>query len=359
MKKETHKLVRVLIADDSSVGRRLLAGILSQDPFIEVVAMATDGKEALELTIKHKPDVVSMDINMPVMNGIEATRRIMSESPVPVIIVSSIYRNSDVLTAISELEAGAVMVLPKPHGPGHESFESSSAKYINSVKLMSDVKVVRRQLNGNGTAKKITTNHLRIPHSETCKVNNNAKIVVIGSSAGGPEALRFFLTQISTEFPLPIILVQHIDSNFINGFVSWLNTFSNIRAFIAQNGEKPERGKLYLPPPDSHIAIVNGTITIMNGDNINSLHKPSVDILFKSVARYYLENSVGIIFSGMGRDGADGLKMMKDSGAFTFIQDNESSLIYGMPGEALKIGAACAVLSPKEIAIKLNHIYSK
>jgi two-component system chemotaxis response regulator CheB len=357
MKKENTKPIRVLIADDSSVGRRLLAGILSEDPMIEVVAMATDGKEALELTIKHRPDVVSMDINMPVMDGIEATKRIMSMCPVPVIIVSSIYRDTDVLTAIRELEAGAVMVLPKPHGPGHETFESSAIKYINSVKLMAEVKVVRRSDNGKSYNLDIRKTISSI--GETCKINLNAKIVVIGASAGGPEALKSLLSEISPDFPLPILLVQHIDQNFIQGFTTWINTFSNIEAVIAKHGERPTSGKLYIPPPDSHIIIENGVISTKADNHTDSLHKPSVDVLFQSIVKYYGENSVGIILSGMGKDGAVGLKMMKDAGAFTFIQDISSALIYGMPGEALKLGAACAVLTPDEIAKKLNHIYTK
>ncbi len=357
MKKEIRSPIRVLIADDSSVGRRLLAGILSEDPMIDVVATATDGKEAVEMAMKHKPDVVSMDINMPVMDGIEATKRIMSLCPAPVIIVSSIYRDNDVLTAIRELEAGAVMVLPKPHGPGHETFESSAVKYINSIKLMAEVKVVRRS--NNGKAYNLDLKKSMTTVGETCKINVNARIVAIGASAGGPEALKTLLTEISPNFPLPILLIQHIDQNFIQGFTTWINTFSNIEAVIAINGEKPLSGKIYIPPPDSHMIIENGVISILNGNDIDSLHKPSVDILFKSIAKYYGENSVGIILSGMGRDGASGLKFMKDTGAFTFIQDISSALIYGMPGEALKLGAACAVLNPDEIARKLNHIYIK
>lgn len=357
MKKDNTKPVRVIIADDSSVGRRLLAAILSEDPGIEVVAMASDGKEAVELTIKHKPDVVSMDINMPVMNGIEATKRIMSEHPVPVIIVSSIYRDADVLTAIRELEAGAVMVLPKPHGPGHETFEASAIKYINSIKLMAEIKVVRRR-NGYSSTEQYTDNKESI-YGEMCKFNNQAQVLVIGSSAGGPEALKKFLSELSPKFPLPILIVQHINSNFVNGFVTWLNTFSNQVAGIAIEGEVPKGGRIYLPPADNHITINQGTISLAGGKGYSTLHKPSVDVLFESIARYYKEKSIGIILSGMGKDGAEGLNKMKKVGAFTFIQDSYSSLIYGMPGEALKLDAACAVLSPEEIAKTLNKVYSK
>ena len=355
MKKREGKKIRVLIADDSSVGRRLLASILSDDPSIEVVAMASDGKEAFEMTIKHKPDVVSMDINMPVMDGIEATKRIMSFNPVPVIIVSSIYRDADVMTAIKELEAGAVMVLPKPHGPGHETFEPSANKYLNAVKLMAEVKVVRRNNGYNHNPSHVKTAITQ----DVCRFCTDAKVVAIGSSAGGPEALKLFLSELSPSFPLPILLVQHIDSSFTHGFTAWLNSFSSLKAVISEEGEEPYKGNIYMPPPDRHMIIKNGRISIITESEISTLHKPSVDVLFYSVAKYYKEQSIGIILSGMGKDGADGLNKMKNAGAFTFIQDSTSALIYGMPGEAEKLGAACAILSPVDIAKKLNLIYTK
>lgn len=355
MKNRDGKKVRVLIADDSSVGRRLLASILSGDPSIEVVGMASDGKEAFEMTIRYKPDVVSMDINMPVMDGIEATKKIMSYNPVPVIIVSSIYRDADVMTAIKELEAGAVMVLPKPHGPGHETFEPSANKYLNAVKLMAEVKVVRRNNGYNHTPLPVKT----FSKTEVCRFYTDAKVVVIGSSAGGPEALKLFLTELSPNFPLPILLVQHIDSNFTYGFAAWLNSFSTLEAVISKEGDEPVKGRIYMPPPDKHMIVKNGKISIINESELNTLHKPSVDVLFNSIANFYKEQSIGIILSGMGKDGAQGLNNMKNAGAFTFIQDRSTALIYGMPGEAEKLGAACSILSPVDIARKLNLIYTK
>lgn len=348
------KRIRVLIADDSATGRRLLAGILATDPVFEIIALASNGKEAVNYAKGLKPDIISMDINMPLMDGIEATRIIMSESPAPVVIVSSIYNNSNVRQAIQELEAGAVTVMPKPHGPGHHLFEQTAAKYISTLKLMSEVKVVRRRFvkNHNGTDWQLFDNSESI-------ISKESKIVAIGSSAGGPEALKEFLTSISPDFPIPIVIVQHLDPHFSKGFVDWINTFSPIPAKIAENGEKLERGKLYLPPTNLHLTVREGRFWYYNGtaDDISS-YKPSIDILFESVSREYSKDSIGVILSGMGRDGAVGLKKMKEAGAYTFAQDKNTSLIYGMPGEAVKIEAVCKVLSPKQIATQLNYIFT-
>jgi two-component system chemotaxis response regulator CheB len=349
------KKIRVLIADDSITGRNLLAGIIGKEQGFEIVAIAANGKEAVEMAENLRPDVISMDINMPYINGIEATKIIMSTNPAPVVIVSSIYNEEDVKHAIEELEAGAVAVMPKPYGPGHIKHDSTALRYITTLRLMSELKVVKRNYIKYEIKEK--PEQIKMPAINSPLLNKEAKVVVIGSSAGGPEALKDFLTTISSGFPIPIIIVQHLDPNFISGFLSWVNSFSNIPAKLAVHGEPLMPGNLYLPPSDTHIMVSEFRIILNDKIKGNYSYTPSIDVLFESVANTFRDKAIGIIFSGMGNDGAAGLKLMKDNGSFTYVQDRKSALIYGMPGEAVKQGAVCSLMSPIQIANQLNKFY--
>lgn len=350
----TQKKIRVLIVDDSLVGRKLLIGILAADPVFEVVDVAENGKLAYEKVLQHNPDVVSMDIEMPVMDGIDATKLIMSKHPVPVVIVSSIYRDTEIERAIKELEAGAVTILPKPYGPGHPDFSKNARKYISTLKLMSEIKVVRR----NFISKDNPHFETRGINSDFSSFNKKAKVLAIGASAGGPEGIRTILSKIDPAFPLPILLVQHIDPNFAEGFVLWLNTFSKINVKTAVHGEKVTAGNIYLPPGDKHMRINNNEELIISSEKGNSLNRPSIDILFSSLADVYKNNVIAILLSGMGKDGANELKRLRSAGAYTFVQDEDSCLVFGMPGEAVKLGAACSVLSPGEIVEQINNLFT-
>jgi len=355
----SERKIRVLIVDDSLIGRRLLGGILAGDPNFEVVAFAENGKLAYEKVLHYKPDVVSMDINMPVMDGIEATRHIMSHYPIPVVIVSSIYRDMEIEMAIQELEAGAVTILPKPYGPGHPDFLKYAKKYKNTLKLMSEIKVVKR--NFTHTNSTIPGNVLsEVTDSASPNLSTfdkNAKVLAIGASAGGPEGLRTILSKINPSFPLPILLVQHIDPNFADGFATWLNSFSTINVKIAIQGEKICSGNVYVPPGNKHMKVDTEGNILLTSEKTFSLNRPSIDALFSSVADVYKKNVIAILLSGMGKDGARELKRLRDAGAYTFAQDEESSLVYGMPGEAVKLGAVCRVLSPEEIVNQLNNLF--
>jgi len=350
------KKIKVLIVEDSLVYQKLLMGILESDLEFEVVAIANNGVKAIEYVEKFKPDVVSMDISMPIMDGVEATRTIMSNNPLPIVIVSGIYNSSDIKYAIDELEAGALVVIPKPIGPGDSNFDKSSRNYRKTLKLMSEIKVIRRtRFSNTCLTNKQQLNITTDVYAKTTSIS--AKIVAIGSSAGGPEALRILLSNINADFPLPIIVAQHIDQNFVDGFANWLSSFSKLPVNIALDGEKPNTGNVYLASKGKHILInTNGTICLKE-DMTGISHKPSVDLLFKSVAKAYGGNSIAIILSGMGRDGALELKTLRDMGAYTIAQDEKSCLVYGMPGEAVKIGAATQILSPEKIIYELNKIF--
>ncbi|MFZ4399699.1 MAG: chemotaxis-specific protein-glutamate methyltransferase CheB [Bacteroidales bacterium] len=348
------KKIKVLIVDDSLVTQKLLRTIVNGDDRFELTDIAENGKQAIEMIKKHQPDVVSMDIVMPIMDGIEATRIIMQENPLPVIIVSSLYQTSEIEMAMKVLEAGAVAILPRPQGPEHIKHQQTVQQYLNMLQLMSEVKVVRRK-------KEITTpliknSKIYNPSEQKNTDNRSFQVLAIGASAGGPEGIRTILSDLPADFQLPVFIVQHIDPHFAEGFAVWLNSYSKINVSIAINGEKIIPGNAYLPPGDHHMFInKNNTIAITKDLPVKGL-RPSVDLLFKSIANTYGKNSIIVLLSGMGKDGAVELKNLFDLGAYTIAQEETSCLVFGMPGEAVKLGGVCKLLSPENIIKEINNI---
>ncbi|MFZ4546289.1 MAG: chemotaxis-specific protein-glutamate methyltransferase CheB [Bacteroidales bacterium] len=350
----TNGLIKVLIVEDSLVNQNLLKGLILSDSRFKLVGIANNGRQAIEYVSLYSPDVVSMDIHMPVMDGVEATMNIMQKTPVPIIIVSSFYQSSEVELAIKVLDAGAVTILPKPFGPGHPKFAQSSRQYLNMLKAMSEVKVVRRKNTDGSKASPSPFSGFSTP-----KPTLNArefKILVIGASAGGPEGIRTILTGLPPDFPLPVFIVQHIDANFAEGFCSWLNTFSKLPVHIAVNGEPFLPGNVYLPPGDRHLVVRSDSIIgVINDGPIKGL-RPAVALLFQSVAAVYGKNTIAVLLSGMGKDGAVELKTLYEIGAHTLVQSEQSCLVFGMPGEAVKIGAASKIMSPAEMIKEITDL---
>ncbi|MEI7499870.1 MAG: chemotaxis-specific protein-glutamate methyltransferase CheB [Bacteroidota bacterium] len=346
--------IRVLIVEDSPTSQGLLRGILSEDPGFEVIGTATDGEQAIEFVIKKHPDVVSMDIYMPVMDGVVATRQIMKQSPVPIVIVSSFYTPAEVKMSFKILEAGALTILPKPFGPGHPQYHQSAKHYRNTLKMMSEIKLSARHENQTVITKaKIEAPIVRPASGFT---RENKKIVAIGASAGGPLAIQIILKGLPKNFPLPVLIVQHIDTNFASGFCDWLNTTSNLPVHIAKDGETLLPGHVYLAPGDHHIGLKQEGVVSITKDIPEKGLRPAVSYLFKNIAKIYAKSAVCILLSGMGTDGATELLTLRQKGAFTIAQDANSSLVHGMPGEAIRLGGACVVLSPEDIVKELNKI---
>ena len=345
------KKVRVLIVDDSSVSQKLYKHILIQDGRFDIVGMAKSGKEGWQMAGKLKPDVISMDINMPEMNGVEATQNIMQDCPTPIVIVSSIYQPSEVELSMKILEAGAVHIMTKPHGPGHPMYKINAQHYAKMMYLMSEIKVIRRKSKKN-------IEHVQISKSENKNPINliHPDMVLIGASAGGPDSLKIIFSKINKDFSLPILLVQHIDPHFTDGYCSWLNTFSNLEVTIAQHNQKPIPGKIYLAPGNLHMELEESGKIILNDSLPVKGHRPAISRLFSSAAKYYEGNNIAILLSGMGSDGAEELKLLRNKGAYTLIQSRESCLVFGMPGEAAKLDAACKEINPSQIADELNLI---
>ncbi len=344
--------IRVLIAEDTLVGQHLLKGILADDPRFEVIGIAGNGKEAVDFVTKHLPDVVSMDIYMPEMDGIEATRRIMRNSPVPIVIVSSFYDANEVKMSFNILEAGALTILPKPHGPMHPEFNQTARTYRNTLKMMSAVNVSRTSRRTDRSPEVART-----PVAPaTVRTASAPKIIAIGASAGGPQAIEAILKGLPASLPVPVLIVQHIDAHFAEGYCDWLNSRSAMPVHIAINGEIMLPGHVYLPPGDHHLGTERENIITVTKNPPEKGLRPAVSYLFKNVNAVYGGNSVCILLSGMGTDGAAELKTLRDAGALTIAQDESSSLVHGMPGEAIRLGGAAEILSPVEIAHKIIEI---
>ena len=344
-------MIKVLIVEDEIISKEMLFRILSSDPEIEVIGQVDNGKKAVEFVKHRKPDVITMDINMPIMNGFEATRMIMSTTPIPIVIVSASWEPKEVETSFLAIEAGALAILEKPRGIGHPLYEKTSKEVIETVKTMSQVKTITRR----PKYKKAT---LLSAKSESEKPQvikpREIKIVAIGASTGGPLILQTILSELPKDFPVPIVIVQHIAEGFTEGFADWLSNSSPLNIHVANDGESILPGHVYIGRDGFQMEInKEGKIVLIK--DTKSIICPSVSNLFFSVANAFGENAIGILLTGMGKDGADGLKLMQDKGAITIAQNEESSVIFGMPGIAIETGAAIYEYSPEEIieALKL------
>jgi two-component system, chemotaxis family, protein-glutamate methylesterase/glutaminase len=350
--------IKVLVVDDSRISQKLYEHIITADERFELAGIAADGEQAVELTAKLKPDVISMDLNMPRMDGMEATRQIMYLHPLPVIVVSSLYDSSQQEMAFQVLEAGAVHIMPKPEGPAHPNHKRTVRQYLNALASMSEVKVVRRKPSAKSDTGKPLSASNDISFSGIVK-SGSIKLLVIGASAGGPEGVKAILSAVGPDFPLPILIVQHIDPHFAEAFMQWLQTHTSMPLVMCGEDTALQPGKAYLAPGDKHLAVKSeGIITVSTSAPLRG-HRPSVSYLFSSAAKVYHNKVIAVLLSGMGTDGAEDLKHLKDIGAITFAQNEESCLVFGMPGEAVKIGGACAVLPPDKIISEIKKILHK
>ena len=347
-------MIKVLVVEDSPVVREFLVHILGADPGIEVIGTAHDGEQALEAVARQRPDVVTMDIHMPKLDGLEATRRIMETHPTPIVIVSGSTDPREVATTFRAMEAGAVAVLRRPAGVGHADHEATVGELIQTVKLMSEVKVIRRWPRAG--------RQLQVPRpaeAHRAEAEVKVKVIAIGASTGGPPVLQTILAALPQDFPVPLLIVQHMAAGFTQGFVQWLAQTSSLPVHLAAHDESIRPGHVYVAPDEFQMRVERSGKIVLSKDAPENGLRPSVSYLLRSVAEVYGRDAVAGLLTGMGRDGAAELKLLKDKGAVTFAQDKESSVVHGMPGAAIQLDAATFILPPEKIPAVLTNLAHK
>ncbi len=320
--------IRVLIVDDSMLVQEVLKDMMSTDPEIEVVGVANNGKEGVEMTNQLNPDFITMDINMPIMNGLEAIEEIMADHTTPILVVSSI---NDSKVAFDACARGAMDVFPKS-----EVDPDKASKLIDKIKSLAGTRVI-------GHTRKEKPPEPEAPEPAI------GKVIAIACSTGGPKALSQILPELPSSFKYPILIAQHIEDGFLSGLVQWLNQVSPLTVQEGLEGADVSAGGIYVSPSDRHMQIdPQGKICFVDRQPADP-YRPSCDILLSSVGKSFAKNSVGVILSGMAQDGVKGLQAVKNSGGITIAQDEQSSVVFGMNNMAIKTGCVDKILPLREI----------
>ena len=343
--------IKVLIVDDSSVVRRTLAEILASDPAIEVMATAPDPFIAAEKISSEVPDVIMLDIEMPRMDGITFLHKVMSQYPIPVVICSSLTE-AGAETTLKALEYGAVEIILKPRLGTKQFLEEARVRICDAVKAASMAKVRYIASRTLKVSPKLTADAVIARPSARAMIQTTEKVVVVGASTGGTEALRIFLEAMPLDTPGTVI-VQHMPENFTAAFARRLDGICRITVKEAEDNDTVIRGRALIAPGNRHTMLKRSGaryyVEVKDGPLV-CRHRPSVDVLFRSAARYAGKNAVGVIMTGMGDDGAKGMFEMKNAGAYTIAQDEATSVVFGMPNEAIKLGAVDRVCPLENIA---------
>jgi two-component system chemotaxis response regulator CheB len=345
--------IRVLVVDDSATARDHLVEILRGDPELEVVGAAEDGKCAIELCRTLRPDVITLDMVLPIMSGVAITEYVMAYFPTPILIVSASSNRGELHKTYDALAAGAVDVFEKPHGT--ELDGAWERGLIATVKLVSRVRVITHIRGKLGTPRRA---HVSCASVETPAATAPRRIVTIGGSTGAPAAMVEVLRSLPQGFSIPILLVIHIGIPFSTAFAEWLNDQSTLRVRYATDGEPlptPGQAGVLMAPPGFHLVVRRDKLRLTGDPERNSC-RPSVDVLFESLAQEHGPETVACLLTGMGRDGAAGLLALRHAGALTIAQDEASSVIFGMPREAIEMRAVDRVLSLDQIPVALAAV---
>jgi len=342
-------MIKVLVVDDSLVMRKTISRMLSKDRAIEVVGTAVDGRDALEKVESLKPDVITMDVEMPVMNGIEALKRIMEKDPVPVIIMSALTREGAEIT-MEALQLGACDFVTKDFTNVGNAFSSKEAEVITKVKNVAKNKVrfLLRKLDIKPKTAVVISPDQKVRH----------EVLAIGASTGGPPALQHILTRLPRAFPVPIVIAQHMPKIFTQSFSQRLDAVSQLQVKEAEDGETLRAGIAYIAPGNTHMAVrrKGRSAFVQFTDGTQYIYRPSVDLLMSTTAEAFERQSFGVILTGMGNDGLQGMKQMKARGGYIVAQDEETCVVFGMPRAVISANLADAVLPIDKISEEIMRV---
>jgi two-component system chemotaxis response regulator CheB len=353
--------IKVLLVEDSPIALEILQRLLQSSPDISVVGTASNGREALEMIPNVQPNIICTDLHMKGMSGLELTRQVMAKFPRPILVISNSVHQKDADNIFQLLQAGAIDVFPKPITGMPSDYELVKHQLINKLKVLAGVSVFTRRL-----PKTIEEpSYLEQATSKSSlavdvDVTSSIKIIVIGASTGGPQALHKILSQLPSNFPLPIVCVQHISEGFLQGFVNWLDLECQLKVKIAREGESPLPGIVYFGRESHHLELNSlNKFTYTTANPVDG-HCPSITVMFQAVAKYYGKRTAGILLTGMGKDGVAGMQAIADVGGLTIAQDEKTSVVFGMPKEAIALGVVKQILPVQEIApLLLNIVFGK
>ncbi len=340
-------MIRILVVDDSTVVADLLKMIFEQQPDMQVIGHARNGREAISMTADLRPDVVTMDIRMPELDGFGATREIMHATPTPIVVISSSVNDAELQTTFRAIEEGALWVIEKPPAIDAPGFESIRRELIDTVRAMSGVRVIRKYSAARRHA------------AAGMKRDERFELVVVGASTGGPQALAELLRQIPADFPLPIAIVQHISMGFVSGLVMWLQSLTGLTVKLAEANENLQAGVVYVAPDNQHLEVARANNSLharLRAGSGNETFCPGVNPLFESAAEICGGTAVGILMSGMGSDGSIGMRKIRRAGGYALVQDPTDCIVGSMPEAALRIEAVDEVLGSGALGPRLIEL---
>lgn len=350
-------MIKVLIAEDSPTIRALLKMMLESSDDIEVIDTAANGREAVTKTVQQKPDLITMDIRMPVMDGFEATKEIMRLAPTPIVVVSASVNSDDLNITFNAIQAGALDIVEKPRGGTRQDYAELAERLTRKIKVMAGVKVFHHLARGGRTHKPAANADSN--KREMVRIEQQVKVICIASSTGGPGALAKILGSLPGNFSLPIVIVQHITQGFGEGFVNWLNASCDLEVRNARPGEKMQAGVVYIAPDDQHLLFAqNGAFRTTKSSPVSGL-RPFASFLFSSAAEAFGNKVAGVVLTGMGRDGSEGLQAIYGRDGITIAQSESTCVVYGMPKEAVALGVVKHVVDLDDMPAMFMQLAEK
>ncbi|ARV60234.1 chemotaxis response regulator protein-glutamate methylesterase [Nostocales cyanobacterium HT-58-2] len=354
---------KVVLVEDSPVALEILQRLLNSSPEVSVVGTARDGVEGLEVITKTQPDVICTDLFMENMDGLELTKRVMAQDPRPILVISNFVQNSDIDTIFRLLQAGVADVFPKPTTGSPTDYEQIKAALIAKIKVLSKTKVTTRfpqeqQLSPTFPVEPTTSRASLKTEPQVTNRTFYIRAISIGASTRGLQAMQKILCQLPPDFPLPIICTLHVGEGILSGLVNWLSSECLLKVKVAEDGEFPSPGTVYFAPEKNHLELDSRGKFIYSRPLPGEKHCPSITVMFKSIANFYGRTSAGILLTGLGNDGAEGLQAISQVGGVTVAQDEKDSTAFGMVKEAIALGAAQYLLPIEDIAPFLRDTVS-